>query len=758
MSRVHEDERLTESEREVAKDGIMTDTRYRITDHLYEWCQSKESVSSLLAADPNLTPGDAWHKLFHGHRFGVDTQEHIRDVGKYPITDEEMQRARQCGKWGPNEPSNMFIRIYHDALCTLNDDPGRGMISPSLMGSSGTMPLTVISVVPDIVRHMSNLIARAEKEVFLATNFWQNGVASQYITNAIRELSRRAQARGTRVVMKIIYDRGNPRQIIDPHHVVSESEYTSNAVNLPPAKDIPYVDLQVINYHQPLLGTFHAKYMIIDRRIGIVQSDNIQDNDNMEMMVHVEGPIVDSLYDMAMISWHKKLDPTLPCLRSHGASAGGVQHVGASHTNTSPPDGSIKEHQAVVDPAKMSARKPYGIEATTTDGVIKDTSHQDSPIENLGNGSTITNPSRNNTGKDHPLRQNEDGQAVGEVSLQTSAINDSTANPTVSATYNQGSRPGASSPPHVSETSREHTIDDPHYDSDLEGEVSRVQGVVSAKPDETAMQAITRHLNHTFNEGFTGNAPDCSPADEMTPYIPHPIHEPFPMALVCRAPYGRPNHKSTVNPQNAAWLSALRNAERNVFIQTPNLNAEPLVPAIKEACERGIDVFCYVCLGYNDSGEMLPMQGGHNEKIAHQLYTSLSVAGRQHLRWHWYVAKDQTRPIPAAQKKRSCHIKLMIADERVGIIGNGNQDTQSWFHSQEINLMIDSPQICRSWIDALRRNQNTGLYGEVGVEDGIWRDEHGKEVDGATGVDAGRFSWAKGLVGAVKRAQGTGGF
>ena len=32
------------------------------------------------------------------------------------------------------------------------------------------------------------------------------------------------------------------------------------------------------------------------------------------MMVHLEGPIVDSFYDMALCSWAKPLEPTLPCL------------------------------------------------------------------------------------------------------------------------------------------------------------------------------------------------------------------------------------------------------------------------------------------------------------------------------------------------------------------------------------------------------------------------------------------------------------
>lgn len=153
------------------------------------------------------------------------------------------------------------------------------------------------------------------------------------------------------------------------------------------------------------------------------------------------------------------------------------------------------------------------------------------------------------------------------------------------------------------------------------------------------------------------------------------------------------------------------------------------------------------------------MQGGHNEMIAHQLYEKLSAAGRQHLRWFWYVAKDQTRPVVAEASRRSCHIKLMIVDERVGIVGSGNQDTQSWYHSQEANVLLESRAVCRAWIDALRRNQNTHRYGQVSQDDGVWRDPAtGAEAEGATGVDPGHFSWGKGVVGAVKRLQGKGGF
>ncbi|KAI1079107.1 IQ calmodulin-binding motif protein [Whalleya microplaca] len=665
-------------------------------------------------------------------RSSMNGAGHLRDIGKRSATPEELDRARASGKWGPEEPSELFLRLYHDARSTLEAHPESGMVSPSLMGSSGTMPLTIISVIPDIVRHMSNLIVRAEHEVFLATNFWQNSAAARYIVNAMKELSRRAGERGSRVVMKIIYDRGSPRQLLDPHYIVPEGEYTGKAVGLPAPHEIPNVDLEVMNYHHPILGTFHAKYMIVDRRVAILQSNNIQDNDNLEMMVQVEGPIVDSLYDMAQLSWHKKLDPPLP-MRDSPAAEAGVTSFDASHAEIFSPEGTIKGHSAVVDPNKMPPREAY----------VSDAINQAQPDEtNPRDGTDGAVP--DNVAKAHFQSQVDGAEHQGLLrSLEPPSESDKD-NPPVHI--------------EMADPLPEHLADDPHYDSNLAEEIQRIQARVSPKPGETQRQAVTRRLNHTVNPDFAGTAPECDPRDEMTPYIPHPAHAPFPMAMVCRAPHGPPNHNSASCPQNAAWLSALRNARTNVFIQSPTLNAEPLVPAIAEACERGVDVYCYVCLGYNDSGELLPLQGGHNEMIAHKLYASLSAPAKQRLHYYWYVAKDQTQPIVAERKRRSCHIKLMIVDEHIGIVGNGNQDTQSWFHSQEINIMLDSPTICRAWIDALRRNQNTHIYGRLSAEEGVWRDAQGKEAEGAMGVDPGRCSWAKGVVGAVKRLQGTGGF
>jgi len=175
----------------------------------------------------------------------------------------------------------------------------------------------------------------------------------------------------------------------------------------------------------------------------------------------------------------------------------------------------------------------------------------------------------------------------------------------------------------------------------------------------------------------------------------------------------------------------------------------------------------WVCLGYNDAGELLPYQNGTNEMIAHRLFHDPSLVGdeglteeeKERLGIYVYVAKDQNVPIHNKFKKRSCHVKLLIVDNHIAIQGNGNQDTQSWFHSQEVNVMIDSKDICERWMEGIRRNQNTELYGRVSPTDGCWHDPvTGEQAPGAIGVDPGKFSWAKGMVGAVQRVRGAGGF
>ncbi|KAF5388467.1 hypothetical protein D9757_004627 [Collybiopsis confluens] len=618
--------------------------------------QSSTTISSEYAKDPQKTTGHIKQALY-------------KDLDSKPV----LEIPQSIGNFGQTNPSPLFLSIYHSILRNLAaaSDPIAGMVSPPLLASSGVVPLTIVAPLSDVVRHMSNCIVRARKEVFLATNFWINSDSSKLVTDAFRELSRRVGERGgEKVIVKVLYDRGNVKQVFENHQHVLPAEYSGPKVAIPPPDQVPNIDIQVVNYHVPMLGTFHSKFMVVDREVALLMSNNIQDNDNLEMCSRLEGPIVDSLYDVCLASWATALDPPLPC-RDTPASGKGFP--------------------SYDDPTFL---------ALFTNDVNKESVDLPSVVQS------------------------------GHESLDLP----------------------------------EHTAADPHYDDTIAGEIRRLQAVYAPKPDESHVQAVARHFNITkvqkADGGVQPTAPEPSPDSlvpftEMTPYIPL-VHKPVPMCIVSRAPLGSPTfdpHHAVRYPQNVAFLEAIRGAKETVFIQTPNLNAEPLLPELVKAVRRGVRVEYWVCLGYNDAGELLPQQNGTNEMIANRLYNDASLLGKgaepltdeekERLTIYVYVAKDQNIPIHNKFKKRSCHIKLLIVDSHLAIQGNGNQDTQTWFHSQEVNVMLDSEDI----------------YGRTSAIDGCWHDPAtGEMAEGAIGIDPGKFSWARGIVGAVQRVRGAGGF
>ncbi|GAM86914.1 hypothetical protein ANO11243_049350 [Dothideomycetidae sp. 11243] len=498
------------------------------------------------------------------------------------------------------------------------------------------------------------------KEVILITCSWSPSLAQKLISEALKELSRRAGQRNERVIVKIMYDKAGAANVMNPRQNVQPKAFAGEKIQLPLPTEVPHLDLEVCNLHVPLLGTLHAKFMVVDRKVAVIESNNTEDNDNVEMMTHFEGPIVDSIYDTALITWGLHLNPPLP-------SANTSATVGGLHAD---------RQQEPLHMDRGQAREQHEI-----------------------------------------VRDGEAAQLP------------------------------------------EHMPDDPHYDDDLPGEITRMQSAYSPKPNESRLQATNRQLNLACKKKADPSGPEISDEEAFTPYIPASTPAPFPIAVVSRLPYGTPNNHNVFVPQNEAWLSCIRNAKRDVFIQTPDLNATPLTQAIVAALKRGVAVTYYVCLGYNDAGELMPGQGGTNEMFATKLVESLSPFQRDLLTICYYVGKDQAHPIHNSFKQRSCHVKLLIADGHIGIQGSGNQDTQSWYHSQEINVMIDSEEVCRKWREGIERNQNTAKFGKADMRDGVWRDANGNKAEGSTEEPSSKAAgWVTGVKGMVKKMQDKGGF
>jgi len=147
-------------------------------------------------------------------------------------------------------------------------------------------------------------------------------------------------------------------------------------------------------------------------------------------------------------------------------------------------------------------------------------------------------------------------------------------------------------------------------------------------------------LSKRFNAGALSDAwatvEDSDELDNFNPHVIHAPHDPFPVAMTCRRPHGMPGHQDIRNPQNAAWLAGCRYAKKQVFIQTPTLNARPIVRAIKQSCRRGVEVILLLDLGFNDKGESIPFQGGTNEQVVDRLYKKLGKEGKaKHLKVYW---------------------------------------------------------------------------------------------------------------------------
>lgn len=620
-------------------------------DRIEKLCTNKQSVSAVYAVESERSPGDIADSLYKSHLLTASTRTPRNEFT--PVTKLELDFARRCGRFEGTEPSDLFLSAYYRSLLPIEGDALANCCSPSLSGSTGIVPMAVIGSIHDQLRHVSNLIVRAQHEVLLATNFWKASKSSTYISDALRELSKRSQQRGVKVIVRIMYDRGAAAQVFNNHQDVGPQGWTNVNVGLPNPQDIPGIDLKVVNFHRPPLGTFHCKFMVVDRRIATVSSNNVQDNDNLEMTTHLEGPIVDSIWDTFLVSWHNSLETPLPTRTTDARS------------------------------------QPFPSSADHTFAAIKldEAGHIQSQTETLPN--------------DLP----------------------------------------------------EHLAGGAQYDPSVGEEMVRMQATLRGKDGTSAAEVVAQHLSSTTESKFSsGLEPDARV--KFLPFIA--MHSPtlVPMAMVSRKPYANLNNESIHVPQNEAFLALVEHAKHSIFIQTPNLNAKDLLPALTAAVERGVQVTYYVCLGYNDAGEMLPGQGGTNEQAAKKLFESLTTdEARSRLGIFFYVAADQRLPQHNSFKRRSCHIKLLIADEQVAIQGSGNQDTQTWYHSQEVNVMIDSAEVCAVWRAGIERNQNTARYGRS-TQDGYWRDENGDVPPGTTRTGGGLSGVMHGALGMLRKAQG----
>jgi len=699
----------------------------------------EDTVTNHVAQDPSIAPLDIAKKLVSRggalHHWLRDTpparrargwnwhQGAVRPSNREPDASELEYVRQHFGYQLPDQggPSELYLKLLADAMLSLPAKPLSGVVSPQILATTGTIPCSILSTGPHIIQHYYDCIVDAQQEVILLTNYWQLGRNVTQIAEALRCLNKRTAHRGARMVVKIMWDRGprSPADLFRKRTPVPPSKWKANG--LPTQAELSHIQMEVLNYHRPLLGTFHAKLLLIDRRIALINSINIQDRPNLECCIHLEGDIVNAVYDHALLSWGLVLQPPLPCL-----------------SQPAPQDPPTQFQADSIETQRELSRQAYeSLVSQERDAAsaqpIRMRVHLADMVEQMMRARASATDARAPSLWDRrePAANPVQRAATLWRSRTTAARNPSSATPFTNSTMRLLGKDSSSS-----------------WNVELSALQSRP---IDAKEAATRLQEITRNLNFA-NRSQARSLHESQIAEsiggwtaqqwmgllDFEPILHHTPHKPIPMALVNRRPHGRPGHDDIENPQNAAWLAGFRYAQRHIFIQSPTLNSTPIKAAVLAAVRRGVRVELWLDLGFNDKSESMPFQGGTNEQVVSHMYRTLRNDGQGHeknLEVYWYTGKDMDRPLNAVRKQRNCHVKFASFDGQVAILGSGNQDTQSWFHSQEINVMLDSRLIVSEWVTALRRNQSTHIYGRVDPALGVWRGRHGDQLPD-TGKDA----------------------
>lgn len=473
----------------------------------------------------------------------------------------------------------MIFQLYYGAIRALELDPLAGCVSPRLIGTSGVIPLTIISTIPDIMRYFYSAIVHAQKEILFATCWWEKGETAEMMCSALRDLNKRAAQERRKVVVKFMFDHFRPANITHSHAIVPLDKWAH--YNIPTTDELPHISLEINTSHRLIMGASHVKFLVVDRKIALLNSNNIYDRPNFEMMVHYEGDVVNAFYDIFIISWSIPFKPDLVCLQDETPAYQDFQ-FGNDNVTINMMRQSLEHHSS-------TGENPFSVSATSNKVL-------------------------------QALVENEGSHSPALLAKATSKI--------------AGNIVGCDTSPRS-----QHPLTS-HFDK-----------------LSTPTKATTNTQNLSFEQLE-------KLATDFTPFICHTLHQPIPIAFVNRAAHGTPGRSDKINPQNAAWLSAFRCAEKSIFIQSPNFNATPAIEGVIAACRRGIKVTLWIDLGYNDEREGPgTMQGGTNEHVMKKLYKELKEGGdgaEKNLETFWYTAKGETEYIPRGERRELIYFILSL--------------------------------------------------------------------------------------------------
>jgi phosphatidylserine/phosphatidylglycerophosphate/cardiolipin synthase-like enzyme len=170
----------------------------------------------------------------------------------------------------------------------------------------------------------------------------------------------------------------------------------------------------------------------------------------------------------------------------------------------------------------------------------------------------------------------------------------------------------------------------------------------------------------------------------------------------------KPCPSPSPTPLNTFLLSALRNAQRYIYIQTPNLTSPPVLSALLHALDWGVNI-TIVTSERLMILEQLVTAGTTTKRCLNKLikqHKSLLQRQQRHAsdwtgaevfgvtrpgRLQVFFFQPQSPPMEGEDAKAiaeptQSHLKLVNIDDEWTILGSGNMDRASWYTSQELGV------------------------------------------------------------------------
>jgi len=182
-------------------------------------------------------------------------------------------------------------------------------------------------------------------------------------------------------------------------------------------------------------------------------------------------------------------------------------------------------------------------------------------------------------------------------------------------------------------------------------------------------------------------------------------------------------------PLNIYLLTLLARAEREIYIQTPNLTSEVVLSELLAALERGVDVTIVTSRKLMRLEQMITAgtttgrcvrrlrtryeELRQRDEIASDGDLELGLVAQRPGRLIIRYYEPRVASDPDVVEPVQSHLKLTLIDSKIAVLGSGNMDRASWHTSQELGLALSSEALVEAIWQALSKameGRSTTVY------------------------------------------------